>query len=374
MSEAKPQLGDLDLGLYELTWSEVISMSVQLGMDFAVLRKIDESTNPNIRVLTAMDSWLKSDPNASWNKVVRALKAIKKDVLAQRLENTYDMTAPAGPSAAVTDDGAPGSFSPPRPPGTQHSSVSTSATPQASADQGLLTVMYEALIPAQNSSRFLGLKLGLPPHAVEAIHSQHRNPKDCLLQVLTEFLKQVDPDEAWSTVVAALRSRAVNLPRLAIEIEAQYCTSPSSHPSSSPSSLSSLLLTSQGDQTCSASRPTITQVEPASPTGPARSDTPTLPKLMRFPKKSGGHFNIITCIGPNHRMFGIFLLDDERGEITDAMFQSELGRPDAILQKIFSRWLQGTGRAPRSWETLVTVLEEMGVVGELASTVRENLR
>ena len=73
-------------------------------------------------------------------------------------------------------------------------------------------------------------------------------------------------------------------------------------------------------------------------------------------------------------MFGIFLLDDERGEITDAMFQSELGRPDAILQKIFSRWLQGTGRAPRSWGTLVTVLEEMGVVGELASTVRENLR
>ena len=396
MSEAKPQLGDLDLGLYELTWSEVISMSVQLGMDFAVLRKIDESTNPNIRVLTAMDSWLKSDPNASWNKVVRALKAIKKDVLAQRLENTYDMTAPAGPSAAVTDDGAPGSFSPPRPPGTQHSSVSTSATPQASAGiygvynshlsylslssfslraaQGLLTVMYEALIPAQNSSRFLGLKLGLPPHAVEAIHSQHRSPKDCLLQVLTEFLQQVDPNEAWSTVVTALRSRAVNLPRLAIEIEAQYCTSPSSHTSSSPSSLSSLLLTSQGDQTCSALRPTITQVESASPTGPARSDTPTLPKLMRFPKKSGGHVNIITCIGPNHRMFGIFLLDDERGEITDAMFQSELGRPDAILQKIFSRWLQGTGRAPRSWETLVTVLEEMGVVDELASTVRENLR
>ncbi|CAI7988637.1 hypothetical protein GBAR_LOCUS27 [Geodia barretti] len=373
MSEAKPQLGDLDLELCELTWSEVISMSVQLGMDFAVLRKIDESTNPNIRVLTAMDSWLKSDPSASWNKVVRALKAIKKDVLAQRLEDTYGMTAPAGPSAAVTD-GAPCSFSPP--PGTQHSSVSTSAlaTPQASAAQGLLTVMYEALIPAQNSSRFLGLKLGLPPHAVEAIHSQHRSPKDCLLQVLTEFLQQVDPNEAWSTIVTALRSRAVNLPRLAIEIEAQYCTSPSSHPSSFPSSLSSLLLTSQGDQTCSALRPTITQVESASPTGPARSDTPTLPKLMRFPKKSGGHFNIITCIGPNHRMFGIFLLDDERGEITDAMFQSELGRPDAILQKIFSRWLQGTGRAPRSWETLVTVLEEMGVVDELASTVRENLR
>jgi hypothetical protein len=355
MSEAKPQLGDLDLELYELTWSEVISMSVQLGMDFAVVRKIDESTSPNIRVLTTMDFWLKSDPTASWNKVVKALKAIKMHALAQRLEDTHCKTAPAGP---VTG-------------GAQHATV---ATPQASAAQELLTVMYEALIPAQNGSHFLGLKLGLPPHAVQAIHSQHHNPKDRLLQVLTEFLQQVDPDEAWSTVVTALRSRTVNLPRLAIEIETQYCASPSSHPSSSSSSHSSLLLTSQGEQTCSASRPTLTQVEPASPTGPVRSDTPTLPKLMRFPKKSGGHFNIITCIGANHRMFGILLLDDKRGEITDAMFQSELGRPDAIVQKIFMRWLQGTGRAPRSWGTLVTVLEEMGVVDELASTVRENLR
>ena len=118
MSEAKPQLGDLDLELYELTWSEVISMSVQLGMDFAVVRKIDELTSPNIRVLTTMDSWLKSDPTASWNKVVKALKAIKKDVLAQRLEDTHCKTAPAGPSAAVTGPSV---------------NTSTVATPQASA-------------------------------------------------------------------------------------------------------------------------------------------------------------------------------------------------------------------------------------------------
>jgi hypothetical protein len=114
MSEAKPQLGDLDLELYELTWSEVISMSVQLGMDFAVVRKIDESTSPNIRVLTTMDFWLKSDPTASWNKVVKALKAIKMHALAQRLEDTHCKTAPAGP---VTG-------------GAQHATV---ATPQASA-------------------------------------------------------------------------------------------------------------------------------------------------------------------------------------------------------------------------------------------------
>ena len=94
---AKPQLGDLDLELDVLTWSEVISMSVQLRMEFADLRKIDESTSPSIRVLTAMDLWLKTDTKASWKKVVRALRAIKKDVLAQTLEERYCRATPAPP-------------------------------------------------------------------------------------------------------------------------------------------------------------------------------------------------------------------------------------------------------------------------------------
>lgn len=139
MSEAKPQLGDLDLKLGELTWSEVISMAVQMGMDFAVLKKIDESTSPGIRVLTAMDSWLKSDPKASWKKVVTALKAIGKDVLAQKLEEEYCKAAPAAapasvsvppPAASCTRSDGAGSSTPSRP--VVDPPPSSVATPQAS--------------------------------------------------------------------------------------------------------------------------------------------------------------------------------------------------------------------------------------------------
>ena len=130
---AKPQLGDLALELDVLTWSEVISMSVQLKVEFADLRKIDESTSPSIRVLTAMDLWLKTDTKASWKKVVRALRAIKKDVLAQTLEEKYCRATPAPPppsgSGAVSTDGASlGS-----PAATPTASYSDVATPQAAA-------------------------------------------------------------------------------------------------------------------------------------------------------------------------------------------------------------------------------------------------
>ena len=108
------------------------------------------------------------------------------------------------------------------------------------------------------------------------------------------------------------------------------------------------------------------------PTGPSSSDRPSLPKLLHFPTISGGFINIIEKIGANHRTFGVLLLNDEQGNIVDSYHQSEMGKPDAIVHKVLTRWLQGNGRSPRSWETLATVLEEMAM-GDLASTIKENL-
>ena len=59
-------------------------------MDFAQLKKIhEEHDDVNNRVLSAMDCWLKSDPGACWKKVVNALAAIKKIVLACKLKERY---------------------------------------------------------------------------------------------------------------------------------------------------------------------------------------------------------------------------------------------------------------------------------------------
>ena len=89
MSDVKPKLPDLSRELYELTWSETVNFGVQLGMEFSVLKKIGEDKTDDVRFLTAMDAWLQSDPKASWKKVVKALRAIRKEVLAQELEEKY---------------------------------------------------------------------------------------------------------------------------------------------------------------------------------------------------------------------------------------------------------------------------------------------
>ena len=89
MSDARPKLPDLSRELYDLTWSDTITFGVQLGMKYPDLLKIEETRQGSSRLLAAMDSWLQSDPQASWKKVVRALRAIRKEVLAQELEEKY---------------------------------------------------------------------------------------------------------------------------------------------------------------------------------------------------------------------------------------------------------------------------------------------
>lgn len=90
MSGTKPQLSQLALALDKLTWCEVKCMAVQLGMPYSNLEQIQEGgSGLSDQILKAMDTWLNSDKTASWQKLVNALKAIKKTVLAEDLEKEY---------------------------------------------------------------------------------------------------------------------------------------------------------------------------------------------------------------------------------------------------------------------------------------------
>ena len=82
--------------------------------------------------------------------------------------------------------------------------------------------VLEELLPAQNHSHILGLKLGLPLHDVEGIQSNHHNPRDRLLKVITDFLRQEQTGPTWRVIVDALRSPVVNLPALAKGVEAAH--------------------------------------------------------------------------------------------------------------------------------------------------------
>ena len=82
--------------------------------------------------------------------------------------------------------------------------------------------MLEELLPAQNKSYELGLKLKLPQYVVEAIHSKDLSPEKYLFKVLIKFLQQVEPLPTWRLIAQALKSPVVNLPALAKAVEAQH--------------------------------------------------------------------------------------------------------------------------------------------------------
>ena len=80
----------------------------------------------------------------------------------------------------------------------------------------------EKLLPAQNKSYMLGLKLKLPQHEVEAIHLRYTEPRYHLLHVIMKFLNQEEPGPTWRVIVEALRSPLVGESALAKEIESDF--------------------------------------------------------------------------------------------------------------------------------------------------------
>ena len=99
--------------------------------------------------------------------------------------------------------------------------------------------ILEELLPAKNQTVFLARKLIIPDHTVETIHKEQTDQTERLYRVIQEFLKGVEPRPTWRVILDALRSPAVNLPRLAEDIERRHCFHT---PASEPTSLMGILL------------------------------------------------------------------------------------------------------------------------------------
>ena len=90
MSDRKPRLKELALELRDLTWSEVTSLAIQLDVKYSKLKQIEDGNrHHNTRLYEAMDTWLENDPDATWAKLIEALKSIDKNVLASQVEKTF---------------------------------------------------------------------------------------------------------------------------------------------------------------------------------------------------------------------------------------------------------------------------------------------
>ena len=95
------------------------------------------------------------------------------------------------------------------------------------------------------------------------------------------------------------------------------------------------------------------------PTGLSWNGRPTLPILMQFPTQHGT-IDIIQEIETRYRAFGVKLLNDETGAITDAIAQQCWMNAYKITIDVLARWLRGQGRHPVTWVTLVEVMKTIG--------------
>lgn len=77
----------------------------------------------------------------------------------------------------------------------------------------------------------LGIQLKMNPDDLEAIKVRHNNDPDaCLLDLLTTWLKNLDPKPTWESLASALKSKALGNEQLSERVRQKYltmCTTPS---------------------------------------------------------------------------------------------------------------------------------------------------
>ena len=100
-------------------------------------------------------------------------------------------------------------------------------------------------------------------------------------------------------------------------------------------------------------------------------ERPTLPTLLTF-KTEGGNRNIAQEIGNDHLHFGCILLSDETGAVTKGTVHTN-SDPTSINQEILRLWLQGRGRKPVVWSTLIETLKDISM-NTLATDIEQNLK
>ena len=92
--------------------------------------------------------------------------------------------------------------------------------------------------------------------------------------------------------------------------------------------------------------------------------TPTMPELLTF-KYGDTTINIPREIGFKYLMFGaLLLMDNTMTHILDLEQQCQKNG-EQINIRILNEWLEGKGKKPTTWATLVMVLDGIDM-GELA--------
>ena len=96
------------------------------------------------------------------------------------------------------------------------------------------------------------------------------------------------------------------------------------------------------------------------------------PPTLMFETRSGS-INVLEHIGVHYRQLGVLLLDDATAEVTQAIIEQCSHDTTKIICKIVQKWIQGKGKLPIEWSTLVRVLKDIGL-HMLADEMEQHLK
>ena len=102
------------------------------------------------------------------------------------------------------------------------------------------------------------------------------------------------------------------------------------------------------------------------------TDRPTMPALLNFPLSSGRRLNLAVEIGTEYDSFSIQLLQDDRGSVLGQIREGFGPDPQDILKEVFKRWLNGSGKPVKTWETIIEVLKDVKML-TLAESLKSEL-
>ena len=92
---------------------------------------------------------------------------------------------------------------------------------------------------------------------------------------------------------------------------------------------------------------------------------------MKFPSE-GRNINIITRCSSNYYQLGIFLLNDENGDMVKSLEVEHHFNAERIITAIIRTWIRGSGKKPISWNSLIAVLKDVGLCN-LADVIQNAL-
>ena len=99
------------------------------------------------------------------------------------------------------------------------------------------------------------------------------------------------------------------------------------------------------------------------------SDRPTIAHLIELPCKGGGSIKTVQQCSSKYYNIGVFLLSDFNAHIVQSLVMEHKNVNEDIMKAVFKKWIDGTGKTPISWNTLIKVLRQVEL-GTLADELQ----